>query len=105
MLFRSLSQAEFLVAHNINFDEMVLGAEYLRVCNANKLDGKGRLCTMQGSTAYCELPGPYGYKWPSLRELHQKLFNAGFENAHNAAADVAVTAKCFWELKRLGVLS
>lgn len=101
----SLSQSEFLVAHNINFDEMVLGAEYLRVHNTNKLDGKGRICTMQGSTTYCEIPGPYGYKWPRLSELHQKLFAADFENAHNAAADVAVTAKCFWELKKLGVLS
>ncbi len=101
----SLNDAEFLVAHNINFDEMVLGAEYLRVHNVNKLDGKGRICTMQGSTAYCEIPGPYGYKWPRLLELHQKLFNAGFDNAHNAATDVVVTAKCFWELKKLGILA
>ena len=100
----SLSRADFIVAHNINFDEMVLGAEYLRVHNVNKLDGKGRICTMQSSTEYCEITGPYGYKWPRLVELHQKLFDAGFDNAHNASADVAVTAKCFWELKKLGVV-
>ena len=35
---------------------------------------------MQSSTNYCKLPGPYGYKWPKLSELHIKLFWVDFEN-------------------------
>jgi hypothetical protein len=59
---------------------------------------------MESSTNFCALPGPYGYKWPKLPELHYKLFRTGFAEAHNAAVDIQITAKCFWELKRLGVL-
>ena len=28
----------------------------------------------------------------------------GFDEAHNAAADISATARCFWELKRLGII-
>jgi DNA polymerase-3 subunit epsilon len=31
-----------------------------------------------------------------------KLFKTGFEEAHNAAVYINATAKCFWELRRLG---
>jgi DNA polymerase III subunit epsilon len=41
-------------------------------------------------------------KWPKLSELHYKLFKTNFEEAHNAAVDISTTAKCFWELRRLG---
>ena len=59
---------------------------------------------MKKSTNYCKLDGPYGYKWPKLSELHYKLFGIGFEEAHNAAVDINATAKCFWEMKKIGVL-
>ncbi len=38
------------------------------------------------------------------RKLHYKLFRTGFEEAHNAAADIKATVKCFRELKRRGIL-
>ena len=57
---------------------------------------------MQSTTNFCAIDGPYGYKWPKLSELHYKLFRTGFEEAHNASVDITATAKCFWELKRLG---
>ena len=47
-------------------------------------------------------PGPRGFKWPSLGELHHALFNKGFDDAHDAAADVEATARCFLELVLLG---
>ncbi len=100
-----LPNVEYLVAHNISFDEKILGAEFLRKSMPNGLDGIKRICTMESSTDYCKIAGPRGNKWPNLTELHTKLFNEGFVDAHNAAADVAVTAKCFWELKRLGVIA
>jgi len=95
-------EAEVLVAHNMSFDEKILGAELLRKQMQNILDQKKRLCTMHSSTDFCAIKGPYGNKWPKLSELHQKLFNTGFEEAHNAANDIFATARCFWELKRLG---
>jgi DNA polymerase III epsilon subunit-like protein len=99
-----LGQAKYLVAHNMSFDEKILGAEFLRNDMPDTLPAKAKICTMQSATNFCALPGPYGFKWPKLSELHGKLFQTDFEAAHNAAADVAATVKCFWELKRLGVI-
>ena len=100
----ALGQADCLVAHNISFDEKIMGAEFLRNNMPDTIPAKKKICTMQSSTNYCAIPGPYGNKWPKLAELHQKLFQVDFEGAHNAAADIAATMKCFWELKRLGVI-
>jgi len=103
--FQSLvAQATYLVAHNMSFDEKIVGAELLRKKMPNSIATKNRICTMEKSTNYCKLNGPYGYKWPKLSELHYKLFGTGFEEAHNAAVDINATAKCFWQLKKLGVL-
>ncbi len=101
--FQSLiNQSEVLVAHNMSFDEKIVGAEFLRIGMQNSIISKNKICTMQSTTNFCALNGPYGYKWPKLSELHYKLFRTGFDEAHNAAVDITATAKCFWELKRLG---
>lgn len=103
--FQSLiSQAEVLVAHNMSFDEVIVGAEFLRASMQNTIPPKRKICTMKSTTDYCALDGPYGYKWPKLSELHYKLFGTGFEEAHNAAVDIKATEKCFWELKRIGII-
>jgi DNA polymerase III epsilon subunit-like protein len=99
-----LEASRFLVAHNIAFDSKILGAEFLRSRMGNLLESKKQICTMQGTTAFCRLPGRYGYKWPTLTELHYKLFRAGFDDAHDAAADIRITAKCFWKLRKLDEL-
>lgn len=99
-----IDQADFLVAHNISFDEKILGAEFLRNGMPISIDTKNKICTMTSTTNFCAIDGPYGYKWPKLSELHFKLFNTDFEEAHNAAVDTEITAKCFWELKRIGKL-
>ena len=61
-----LAAATVLIAHNMSFDEKILGAEFLRLGQPNPLAAKPRLCTMQASTDFCQLPGRYGFKWPSL---------------------------------------
>lgn len=101
--FHSLiGKAEVLVAHNMSFDEKIVGAEFLRAGMQNSISSKRKICTMESTTNFCAINGPYGYKWPKLSELHYKLFKTGFDEAHNAAVDITATAKCFWELKRIG---
>jgi len=97
-----IGKSTYLVAHNMAFDEKIVGAEFLRLGMPNTIASKNKICTMDKSTNFCAIEGPYGYKWPKLSELHYKLFNRGFEEAHNAAVDIEATARCFWELKRLG---
>lgn len=99
-----INQSEYLVAHNMSFDEKIIGAEFLRNGMKNALQNKPKICTMERTVSFCKLYGPYGYKWPKLSELHYKLFRENFEEAHNAAIDIQVTAKCFWELKKLNIL-
>jgi DNA polymerase-3 subunit epsilon len=101
--FNSLiEQSSYLVAHNMAFDEKIVGAEFLRNGMPNSIASKNKICTMKKSTTFCAIDGPNGYKWPKLSELYYKLFRTRFEEAHNAAVDITATAKCFWELKRLG---
>jgi DNA polymerase-3 subunit epsilon len=97
-----IEESEYLVAHNISFDEKIVGAEFLRNKMKDGTAEKPKICTMHSSTNFCQIPGPYGLKWPKLSELHYILFSTGIEEAHNAAIDINATAKCFWELKRLG---
>ena len=97
-----INQADYLVAHNMNFDEKIVGAEFLRNKMTDSVARKPKICTMQKTTNFCAIEGPFGYKWPKLAELHYKLFNIGFDDGHNAATDIQMTAKCFWELRRLG---
>jgi len=102
---KAISQSNFLVAHNLNFDEKIVGAEFLRVNVNNQLSMIPKICTMEMSINYCKLPGNYGkYKWPSLSELHYKLFDEYFDEAHDAAVDVKACANCFFELKNRGII-
>ncbi|QDH79278.1 DNA polymerase III subunit alpha [Echinicola soli] len=97
---KDVEKANYLVGHNIGFDINVCGAEFLRVDLPMQLLEKQELDTKDISTNFCAIPGGKGgkYKWPTLTELHQKLFGAGFEDAHDAAYDVDATAKCFFGL-------
>jgi DNA polymerase III epsilon subunit-like protein len=102
--FSYLNESEVLVAHNISFDENIVGAEFLRQNMPNLISSKKRICTMLKTTNFCKLDGPYGYKWPKLSELHYLLFQSDLAEAHNAAVDIQATAKCFWELKKRGII-
>ena len=99
-----VNEANFIVAHNISFDEKIIGAEILRRSIASDFELTPKLCTMKAATDYCQIPGPYGYKWPKLSELHIKLFGLDFVGAHDAFADIEATERCFWEMKKLGLI-
>jgi len=102
---KDISRTTFVVGHNLEFDLNIMGSEYLRMERGNPLDEKAAIDTKDESTEYCALPGGRGrFKWPTLAELHHKLFEIGFEEAHNAAADVDATARAFLELVRRGVI-
>ena len=101
-----VARADFLVAHNISFDEKIVGAEFLRKNMPNDLVSKKTICTKEISTNFCAIPsvhGRSGYKCPKLSELHLKLFGAELVDFHNALADVNAVVKCFWELKKRGI--
>lgn len=96
--------SQVVVAHNLRFDENVLSAEYFRLGLNPPFGNKTRVCTMTGTTEICRIPGTFGYKWPSLAELHRTLFGTEIEEAHDAGVDVNACASCFVELKRKGLI-
>jgi len=103
-LSRDIQDASQLVAHNISFDEKIVGAELIRTGHPNYVEMKPRKCTMLASTQHCAIPGKYGYKWPKLQELYLKLFGSNFEGAHTALADVKACSKCYFKLKQIGLI-
>ncbi len=94
-----------VIAHNVEFDVPVLGAEFLRRGLRDPLAGLPATCTMKQMADFCKLPGTFGFKWPRLDELHFKLFGRGFDGAHSAEADVVACAHCYQEARRLGLLT
>ncbi len=94
------AKAKYVAGHNIEFDVNVIGAEFFRAGLPYPVVDAPQLDTKDLSTEYCAIPGGRGgkFKWPTLTELHHKLFGVGFEDAHDAAYDVDATAKCFFAL-------
>ncbi|MCE3225978.1 MAG: polymerase subunit alpha [Bacteroidetes bacterium] len=101
-----VAKTNYLCGHNIEFDMNIIGAEFLRCGLPNVLENRAFIDTKNDQTTeYCAIPGGRGgkFKWPTLTELHQKLFNKGFDEAHNAAFDVAATTKVFFEIIKRGI--
>ncbi|WP_083634476.1 DNA polymerase III subunit alpha [Saccharicrinis aurantiacus] len=101
-----VAKSKFIIGHNVTFDNNIVGCELVRsemdeqaLVNAPSLD------TMTSSKEFCNLKRNGQLKNPTLTELHIKLFTVPFEEAHNAAADVEATTRCFLELVRVGALS
>ena len=106
-LAADIAQSTYGAGHNIEFDYNVVGAEFLRAGMENALAGLPALDTKDLSTDYVAIPGGKGgkFKWPTLTELHQKLFQSAVDSAHDAAYDVSATARCFFELIKRRVIA
>lgn len=97
---QDLARAKAVIGHNISFDINIVGAELVRKERASVLTTLKKIDTKTSSTDFCKIPGGRGgrFKWPTLSELHQKLFGKPFDDAHNSAFDVDATARCFFGL-------
>lgn len=92
----ALSEVDYVLAHNLNVNECVLAAEYIRKGVDHSLFKKERFCLMQESTHYCKLPSKTGgFKWPTLTELHAIIFSKAYSPPNNARADVIAATRCF----------
>ncbi len=99
---KDVQEAKYVIAHNMNYNEKVVGAEFIRATVSHRLFESERYCTMQESTYFCKLPGTNGrFKWPTLKELHIKLFRTIPKGLNNAAADAEICGVCFFKLLEL----
>ncbi len=102
---KDVKGADVLIGHNIKFDLNIVQSELFRFNIENDLDHMEVLDTMLLSVDYCEIPSrEYGFRYPQLIELYNKLFSESFDDMHNAMADVEATAKCFWAMLERGII-
>jgi DNA polymerase-3 subunit epsilon len=97
-LFSELARvADVFVCHNTQFDLLILDSELART--DGRLPDKPARCTMKLMTGVCRLPGPYGFKWPTLQEAYAHCFGREFDGAHDALADVRACQEIFFWLR------
>jgi len=96
-----------IVGHNISFDLRMIRQD-MRRYGITEIHNEVSFCTKNnreiksyvGATDINNNP-----KAPSLAELHTRLFGESIQGAHDALADVRATSRCFFELKRLGIVA
>jgi len=114
-----IESIDFIVAHNAGFDLSMVMIELMRmikehetnsIINLNlnnqlaKIQGLNNVhCTMRDSVDLCKIEkensrGKY-YKFPTLSELHIKLFMVEPKNLHNSLNDILITLRCFIQMK------
>lgn len=108
------SEAEKLIGFKIYFDTSVIKANLRREFGLLDpitydsdvyLDKSKRIDLMTKTIKFVGTKQENGSgKFPSLVELHTKLFRESFESAHNALNDVKATKECFEELIRLKII-
>jgi DNA polymerase-3 subunit epsilon len=96
--------ATVLVAHNLEYDFGVVGGELVRQNRPLRFLEIPGICTMKSTTELCRLtrPGGFGFKWPTLEELHTYVFGHAYDGAHDAARDLEACARSFFKLLEAG---
>jgi DNA polymerase III epsilon subunit-like protein len=118
--FYWIRKVDFLVGHNLSFDTNMLTVELLEIIYNKRYSEQhitafksdlhflqkftNMYCTMHESIDFCNIltKDRYGRmykKFPSLSELHFKLFDSTPQNLHNSLVDILVTLRCFMKLK------
>lgn len=93
---RFMSRARTRVAHNQDFDSLVLGSAFSRIDSTNHLALiRDAFCTMRKMTDHCKLPGKYGFKWPKLEEAYRHCTGADLSGAHDALVDCRACATIY----------
>lgn len=101
--------ADVVVAHNENFDNLVLDAAIHRLGRPVSKPWPTRYCTMNAALPILNLPptarmlaaGFNKPKSPSLGECFQAFFNEPLDGAHNAMVDVRGCARVYHHLQLL----
>jgi DNA polymerase III subunit epsilon len=99
-------EARFFVAHNVDFDHDVIEANMRRFEIGHDFEME-RLCTMVSSRklrGFKPLNSLGNRKDANLAELHQHLFGFAPEKLHDAEADMLAASRCYFELKRRGLI-
>lgn len=103
---RDWMKCHILVAHNLDFDNRVIQAEYHRNQPINWLGRHRKIeyCTMIYGKKFTNIQVKSKYnsgtyqKAPKLIELHKELFKTEPSNLHNSLIDVLACFRCFYKM-------
>ena len=129
-LLVDIEKVDMVVCHNADFDILMLKIEIIRMLKnttvlnvfkkvsaydlelsttiENLLDDviniKSLFCTMKETIDLCAIVrensrGTY-FKYPTLSELHEKMFAVKPKDLHNSMNDILITTRCFFMLKQ-----
>lgn len=108
---RLFDRCSTLVAHNIEFDLIAVGAAAARYFGGKSLDLKSKkhFCTMNAATHIVDLPptakmlaaGFDKPKPPRLEECVKHFFDESLEGAHDAMIDVDACQRVYFHLKSM----
>jgi DNA polymerase III alpha subunit (gram-positive type) len=105
--YNEYMRCETIVAHNIDFDSRMVKIEIMRhsssmlcidpsvVFNLDQNIDRKIYCTMLHGVNLCNIPGRYGKKWPTLLELHLKIFGCVPDGLHDALVDTKACFECY----------
>jgi len=100
----AMSEADLIVAHNLEFDKNLVLVESIRnnIEQQFTIDGqkKHEYCTMKNNIDRCKIvkinkTGTPYYKYPTLSELYQHLFHIIPHGAHDSMVDVLICLRSF----------
>lgn len=97
------SNCDLIVAHNVSFDKRMIIVEGIR--NNIKMDVHTTYCTMKSGINICKIEkvstnGEKYFKYPTLSELHNELFQTIPKNTHNALIDILICMRCFCKMEK-----
>lgn len=88
-----------VVGHFMQLDYHMLSLGFFRTGLPNPLLKLPTFCTMQVTRHFIQQPGN---TYLRLNELYYRLFHQSMLKQHDALLDAEATARCFFELERLG---
>ena len=102
-----MRSADIIIAHNLAFDKQIVIVECIRHKQAAPFKFKmpeQYFCTMKNTVELCKIEaiskkdGKKFLKYPTLSELHKKMFGIIPENTHNSLVDILICLRCFVQL-------
>lgn len=110
MFLDMLDHVDDVVAHNINYDIVVMRRAMQVYCDytgqeyRDPFEGKRLICTMFASQDIVKAPPKRNgeWKWPKLEECVKHFFGEKLEGAHDALVDVRATARVYYHLHQIG---
>ena len=97
---RLVRNANIRVAHNLEFDDLVVETAYFRLGVPYPLKNHAGYCTMLESKDLVQIPGRHGdFKWPKLTESYKHFFGEDLEFSHDALVDVRACARVYWAIQ------